>query len=59
MADMPRYPGTGDENGMEDDRAAPRGTPPWVKVLLVLAVVLVVVLLISIHLMGGGLRGIH
>lgn len=59
MADLPRHPGTGDETGMDDDHGATRGIPPWVKVLLVLAVILVLVLLISMHLMGGGLRGLH
>ncbi len=46
MADPPRYPGNGDDNG----------TPRWVKVFGAIALV-VVLLVIVVLLIGGGSHG--
>ena len=44
MADLPRYPDTGDV----PDRESPPGTPRWVKIAGIIALVVVVLFVISL-----------
>ena len=55
MADPPRYPDTRDDTDVGPDRESTTGTPRWVKVFGIIA--LVVVLLFVIALLTG--RGGH
>ena len=55
MADPPAYPDAGNDTGVEPGRESPPGTPRWVKVFGVIA--LVVLLLFVILLVTG--RGGH
>jgi len=66
MANPPRYPDskgeTGDDTGVGTDRGAPTGTPRWVKVFGIIA--LVVILLFVFQLvtegpMRPGMPGMH
>jgi hypothetical protein len=67
MADPPAHPDSGDEPGVGRDRGSPEGTPRWVKVfgLIALVVVLLFVVLLLIggphnpgrHMRGGGSGG--
>ena len=52
MSDLPPYPDTGDDTGMGLDGGSTTGTPRWVKVFGIIA--LVVVLLVAIMLLTGG-----
>jgi hypothetical protein len=52
MAEPPRYPETGDEPGVAPDVESAPGTPRWVKVFGVIALV-VVVLFVILFLTGG------
>ncbi len=60
MADPPPYPDsngdTGDDTGVGPDRESTTGTPRWVKVFGIIALV-VVLLFVILHLSGGGLGG--
>jgi hypothetical protein len=55
MADLPPYHDTGDNSGVGPDRSSPSGTPRWVKVFGIIA--LVVVLLFVISLLAGVRHG--
>jgi hypothetical protein len=59
MADLPPYrdtgDNTGDNTGVGPDRSLPSGTPRWVKVFAIIA--LVVVLLFVISLLAGVRHG--
>jgi hypothetical protein len=55
MADPPTYPDT-DDSGVGPDRGAPPGTPRWVKVFGIVALV-VALLVIIVMLIGGGDHG--
>lgn len=57
MADPPPYPDTGDDTGMGPDGGSTTGTPRWVKVFGIIALVLVV--LVGILLVTGGGPGGH
>ena len=60
MADPPAYPDsnsdTGDDTRLRPDRESPPSMPRWVKVLGIIVIVLVLVFII-LHLIGGGLGG--
>ena len=56
MADPTPYPDTGDDTGVGPDRGSPTGTPRWVKVFGIIALV-VVVLFVVVMLIGGGEHG--
>lgn len=56
MADPPPYGDSPDDAGTEPGRPAPPGTPRWVKVSGIVAVV-VVGLLVVMTLVGGGQHG--
>jgi hypothetical protein len=56
MADTPTSSDTGDENGVGLGRGSATGTPRWVKVFGLIAVV-VVVLFVVVLLIGGGEHG--
>jgi hypothetical protein len=59
MSDPAPYPDTGENNVVEPDGGSPTGTQSWlVKVFLIIAF-LALVLIVVLHLMGGGLRGLH
>jgi hypothetical protein len=53
------YPDTDEDIGLGPDRGPSDGAQSWAfKILLVLAVV-GLILIVVLHLMGGGLRGLH
>ena len=60
MAGPPPYPDsrddTGDDTGVGPDHGSTSGTPRWVKVFGIVALVLVLLFLI-VHRAGGGLGG--
>ena len=57
MADPPRYSDTdGDSATGHDDEESTTGTPRWVKMLGIIAIVLVL-LFVILHLAGGGFGG--
>ncbi len=56
MPDSPPYPDRGDVSGVGPDRESRTGTPRWVKVSAIVALVLVV-LAVAILLFGGGPGG--
>jgi hypothetical protein len=53
MADTASRPESGDETGLEPDRGSITGTPRWVKVFGIVALVLVLAFII-LHLTGRG-----
>ena len=55
MADPPRYPNTDNDTGAGPDRESATGTPRWVKVFGIIA--LVVVLLVVVVMLIGGEHG--
>ena len=57
MADLPPYPDTGDEGGAGPDRSSTSGTPRWVKVLGIIALVLVLLGGIIVFTGVGGEHG--
>ena len=52
MADLPPDPDTRDDTGVESDRGSTTGTPRWVRVFGIIAIVLV--LLVVVLLLTGG-----
>jgi hypothetical protein len=56
MADLPPYPDSNGDTGEGPDRGSTTSTPCWVKVFGIIAIVLVL-LLVILHLTGGGLGG--
>jgi hypothetical protein len=56
MADPPADPDTGDDTGVGSYREPPAGTPRWVKVFGLVALV-AVVLFVVVLLIGGGEHG--
>ncbi len=60
MADQHPRPGsrphTSDDTGMAPDRGSSTGTPRWVKVFGIIAILLVL-LLVILHLTGNSLGG--
>lgn len=58
-ADPLRYPDTGDDVGVGPDRGSTTGTSRWGKIILIIAIALFLLLVIVMHLLGGGLRGLH
>ena len=56
MADLPPYPDTGGDPGVETDHGSTTSTPRWVKALGIIALVMVL-LFIILHLTFGGLGG--
>jgi hypothetical protein len=56
MPDSPPYPDVGDDTGVGPDRESTRGTPGWVKVSAIIALVLVVLVVIKL-VTGAGLGG--
>jgi ABC-type transporter Mla subunit MlaD len=56
MADPPRYPDTDDDTGVGPDRESITGTPRWVKVFGIIAIV-VVLLFVILMFAGGGTHG--
>lgn len=57
MVDPLHYPDTGDTD-TRSDRESTTSTPIWVK-LLGIIVILLIVLFVVQHLIGGGLAGLH
>jgi hypothetical protein len=51
MADRPPYPDTGDDTGVAPNRGSTTGTPRWVKVFWIIALILV--LLVVVGLLTG------
>lgn len=56
MADLPPYPDASGDTGVRPDRDSTAGTPVWVKVVGIIAIILVLLFVVS-HLTGGGHRG--
>ena len=56
MADSPHYPDTDDDTGVGPDRVSTTGTPRWVKVFGIIALVLVLLVVIMMFA-GGGSHG--
>jgi len=56
MGDSPANPGTGDDTSAGADRASTVGTPRWVKVSGVVALILVLLVVVML-LVGGGPGG--
>lgn len=56
MVDLPPGPDTGGDAEVEPDDGSPAGTPRWVKVFGLVAVVVIVVLVVAM-LAGGGRHG--
>jgi hypothetical protein len=56
LGDTPRYPETGDDTDVGPDRGSTPGTPRWVKVFGLIALV-VIVLFVVVTLIGGGEHG--
>jgi hypothetical protein len=56
MADPPTDPDSGEETGVRRDREPSAGTPRWVKVFGLIALV-AVVLFVVVMLVGGGEHG--
>ncbi len=44
---------------MSLEREPNGGLPRWIKVLGIIVLALVLVLLIGLHVIGGGMRGLH
>ena len=57
MADPPRSTDPGDDTGVGSDRGSRPGTPRWVKVLGIIAIVVVVLVVIVLLTGGGGGHG--
>jgi hypothetical protein len=56
MSDPPLYPDADQEDGVGPDRASTTGTPRWVKVFGIVALI-VVVLFVVLFVFGGGGHG--
>jgi hypothetical protein len=56
MADPPPYPDTGDDTGVGPDRESTAGTPRWVKVFGIIALVVVLLFVILMFTRGPGGR---
>jgi len=54
MADPPRYPDTDDDTGVGPDRESTTGTPRWVKVFGIIALVVVLLFVILLFTRGPG-----
>jgi len=54
MADPPAYPDTGDDTGVGPDGGSTTGTPRWVKVFGIIAVVVVVLFVVLLVFGSGG-----
>ena len=52
MADLSPYPDTGDETGAEPDRGSPPGTPLWVRVFGIIALVVILLFVILLSTRG-------
>jgi hypothetical protein len=59
ISNPPPYPDSGDDPGVGPVRDSTTGTSRWGKVILFIAIVLFLLMVIVLHLMGGGLRGVH
>ena len=57
--DSLRYPNTGDDVGAGPESGSLAGTSRWGKVILIIAIALLSLVVIVIHLLGGGFRGLH
>jgi hypothetical protein len=53
MADLPRYPDSGEETGLESDRGAKAGRPRWQKLLGIIGLLVVVAIAIMLFVGGG------
>jgi hypothetical protein len=56
MADPPPYPDTGDDTGVGPDRESTTGTPRWVKVFGIIALVVVLLFVVLMFTRGPGGR---
>jgi hypothetical protein len=56
MAEPPAHPDPREDSGVESEGGSPPGTPRWVKVCGIIALVLVVVIVVLL-LVGGGSHG--
>jgi hypothetical protein len=59
MADPPRYPAADHDTGGGSDPGPTTGAPSWAVKAVLIIVGLIFVLVIVLHIMGGGFRGIH
>jgi hypothetical protein len=57
MADPPRYPDTGDDTGVGPDRGPTTGTPRWVKVSGLIALIVILLFVIVMLVRGPGAGG--
>ncbi|HEX9887990.1 MAG TPA: cupredoxin domain-containing protein [Nitriliruptorales bacterium] len=57
MADPPPYPDSGDDTGVEPDRAASTGMPRWQKVVGIIGLLVVLAIVILLFGPGGGGHG--
>jgi hypothetical protein len=57
MADPPPYPNTGDDTGVGPDRESTTGTPRWVKVFGIIALVVILLFVILLLTRGPGGHG--
>lgn len=57
MADPSPYPDTGDDTGVDADRGSTTGTPRWVKVFGIIAIVLGLLFVILLFTRGPGGHG--
>jgi hypothetical protein len=53
MDDPPRFPGVDDDTGLERTTNRPPGTPRWVKVFAIVALVAVLLLVVLLLVNGG------
>jgi hypothetical protein len=56
VSDLPRYPDPEDDT---DSEQAHGGSKRWVSVALVVGIVLLLTIVVLMHLLGGGFRGVH
>ncbi len=59
MADLPPYPDTGNDTGVESGRGATTGTPRWVSVVGLILAIGLVLLVVILHLTGSIGPGAH
>jgi hypothetical protein len=59
MADPPHYPDTGEDAGAGSDRGPTTDKQSWAAKAFLISIGLLVALLIVLHILGGGFRGLH
>ena len=59
MPDSSSYPDAGDPTGVGPDRQSTTGTPRWLRVSAIIALVLVVLVVVMLVVVGGHGPGRH